>query len=312
MFTDVEVEREDFPAEGAEPAATISPPPAQGPKLPPQPVIDAANVQAAPLKADVVVVDPEDPKAPAPAPAPEHKAKGPPESLRNQWQEFQHQQQAAQEAAAQGAVAASAEEPPFSVPETYQGFIGERRHIICRPQGLVPLEEFCVCIDFHNVLDLGNGGRFLSVDQRIVSALRELLVDCAPVRLHICNFTGRGQAEHYWSTNIEPCLEQLREALSSPSIRVTAQHSASKHEDGKVHRLSLLTPNRPHVFIDDNLAICKEARRTNALVVEVNKRLGVVGLVEELRVLRGTIGFYNRDRLYPAFVLPPHRYLPNS
>ena len=170
-----------------------------------------------------------------------------------------------------------------------------------------------MCIDFHDVLHLETGGRFLSVDQRIVAALRELLVDCAPVRLHICSFTGRGQAEYYWSTNIAPCLEQLREALSLPSIRVTAQQCFQRTgEDGKVHRLSLLTPNRPHVFIDDNPAICKEARRTNALVVEVNKRLGVVGLVEELRVLRGTIQFYNRDCLYPAFVLSVHRYLPNS
>ena len=155
-------------------------------------------------------------------------------------------------------------------------------------------------IDFQNVLDLGSGGRFLSVDQRIVSALRELLVDCAPVRLHICSFTGRGQAEYYWSTNIDVCLEQLREALSSPSIRVTAQQCFQRTgEDGKVHSLSLLTPNRPHVFIDDNPAICKEARRTNALVVEVNKRLGAVGLVEELRVLRGTIGFYMASGFTP-------------
>ena len=119
-----------------------------------------------------MVLDPEDPKAPAPAPKPEpkNKAKGPPESLREQWQEFHQQQQAAQQAAAQGAVvvakpaATSAEEEPlFTVPETCQGDPGERRHIICRPQGRRPLEEFCVCIDFHNVLDLGTGGRFQSV-----------------------------------------------------------------------------------------------------------------------------------------------------
>ena len=90
---------------------------------------------------------------------------------------------------------------------TYQGDPEERRHIICRPQGLRPLEEFCVCIDFHNVLDLGNGGRFLAVDQRTVGALRELLVDCAPVRLHICSFSGRAQAQHYWEENIIPCLD---------------------------------------------------------------------------------------------------------
>ena len=53
-----------------------------------------------------------------------------------------------------------------------------------------------------------------------------------------------------------------------------------------MHRLSLLMPNRPHVFIDNNPAICKEARRTNALVVEVNKRLGVVGLVDRVSMFR--------------------------
>ena len=184
-----------------------------------------------PPKAEVVVLEDEDPKAPAPAPEAEEPAKpkgpapkGPPECLREQWQEAQQQQlQAAQEAAAQSAVAAV--EPAaasagleLATPETYQGDPGERRLITCRPQGLRPLEEFCVCIDFHNVLDLGTGGRFLSVDQRIVAALHELLVDCAPVRLHICSFTGRGQAEYYWATNIAPCLEQLREALSSPTI----------------------------------------------------------------------------------------------
>ena len=106
---------------------------------------------------------------------------------------------------------------------------------------------------------------------------------------------------------------ELREAVSSPTIRVTAQQCFQRTgEGGKIHTLSTLEPRRPHVIIDDNAEICKEARRTNALVVQVNKRLGVIGLVDELRVLRNTIQFYNRDRLYPAFVLPPHRYLPNS
>ena len=229
-----------------------------------------------PPKAEVEVVNLEDPKAAAPEPS-------------------------------------QPSQPPYSVPDSYQGDPEERRHIICRPQGLRPLEEFCVCIDFHKVLDLGNGGRFLAVDQRTVGALRELLVDCAPVRLHICSFTGRGLAQHYWETNIVPCLDQLREAYSSPTIRVTAQQCFQRTgEGGKIHTLSRLEPRRPHVIIDDNAEICKEARRTNALVVQVNKRLGVIGLVDELRALRNTIQLYNRDRLYPAFVLPPHRYLPNS
>ena len=290
-------------------------------------------------KAEAEVVDLDDPKAAAPEPSqpasepsqpsqppqqkarprPQPKPKGPPECLREQWEEAQ-QRQAADTAAASGAVVAaksaapSAEEvPPFTVPDSYQGDPEERRHIICRFQGLRPLEEFCVCIDFHNVLDLGNGGRFLAVDQRTVGALRDLLVDCAPARLHICSFTGRAQAQHYWEENIIPCQDQLREALSSPTIRVTAQQCFQRTgEGGKVHTLSTLEPRRPHVIIDDNAEICKEARRTNALVVQVNKRLGVVGLVDELRVLRNTIQFYNRDRLFPAFVLQPHRYLPNS
>ena len=157
------------------------------------------------------------------------------------------------------------------------------------------------------MLDLGNGGRFTSVDQRIVAKLKDILA-----RLHICSFTGQAHADFYWVNNIQPCLDQLREALSSPSIRVTAQQVFNRTgTDGKVHRLSFLTPNKPHVFIDDNAYICKEARRTSALVVEVNKRCGVVGLVEDLRQLRETISFYNRDRLYPAFTLQALRYLPN-
>ena len=164
-------------------------------------------------KAEAEVVDLEDPKAAAPEPSqpasepsqpsqpPQQKArprpqppKGPPECLREQWEEAQ-QRQAADTAAASNAVVAaksaapSTEEvPPFTVPDSYQGDPEERRHIICRFQGLRPLEEFCVCIDFHNVLDLGNGGRFLAVDQRTVGALRDLLVDCAPARLPFCSF----------------------------------------------------------------------------------------------------------------------------
>ena len=279
-------------------------------------------------KGEAEAVDLEDPKAAAPEPSQPSelsqpsqasRPKGPPECLREEWEEAQ-QRQAADTAAASGAVvaaksaASSAEEvPPFTVPDSYQGDPEERRHIICRFQGLRPLEEFCVCIDFHNVLDLGNGGRFQAVDQRTVGALRDLLVDCAPARLHICSFTGRAQAQHYWEENIIPCQDQLREALSSPTIRVTAQQCFQRTgEGGKVHTLSTLEPRRPHVIIDDNADICKEARRTNALVVQVNKRLGVIGLVDELRVLRNTIQFYNRDRLLPAFILQPHRYLPNS
>ena len=319
------------------------PPPPVPHKVPPNLKTRVPHkVPPAPPKAEAEVVNLEESKAAVPEPSqpsqpasepsqpsqppqqkarpkPQPKPKGPPECLREQWEEYQ-QRQAADTAAASGAVvaaksaASSAEEvPPYSVPDSYQGDPEERRHIICRPQGLRPLEEFCVCIDFHNVLDLGNGGRFLAVDQRTVGALRELLVDCAPVRLHICSFSGRGQAQHYWEENIIPCVDQLREAVSAPTIRVTAQQCFQRTgEGGKIHTLSTLEPRRPHVIIDDNSEICKEARRTNALVVQVNMRLGVIGLVDELRVLRNTIQFYNRDRLYPAFVLPPHRYLPNS
>ena len=80
-------------------------------------------------------------------------------------------------------------------------------------------------------------------------------------------------------------------------------------QDGKVCRLSHLQPTPPHV--DDNPSICQEARRTNAIVIEVNKRCGVLGFLEDLVQLRATINFYNRDRLYPAFTLPAHRYLPH-
>ena len=144
------------------------------------------KVPPAPSKAEAEVANLDDPKAAAPEPSqpsqpasepsqpsqppqqkarpkPQPKPKGPPECLREQWEEYQ-QRQAADTAAASGAVvaaksaASSAEEvPPYSVPDSYQGDPEERRHIICRPQGLRPSEEFCVCIDFHNVLDLGNG-----------------------------------------------------------------------------------------------------------------------------------------------------------
>ena len=224
-----------------------------------------------------MVVDPEGPKAPAPEAVEKPKAKGPPECLRDQCQ--QQQQQVAQEAAAQGAVvaaepAASSAEQTLATPDDYEGDPQEWRQIITRPQGLYPLEEFCVCIDFHNVLDLGNGGRFTAVDQRIIAKLKEILIDCAPVRLHICSFCGQAQADYYWSTNIQPCLDQLREALSSPTIRVTAQQVYNRTgTDGKVHRLSFL-PNKPHVLIDDNPSICKDARRTNALVVDLRQLRG--------------------------------------
>ena len=50
--------------------------------------------------------------------------------------------------------------------------------------------------------------------------------------------------------------------------------------------MSNLDPCAPHVYIDDNAAICTEARLTNALVVEVNLRTGVLGLLSELNDLR--------------------------
>ena len=56
-------------------------------------------------------------------------------------------------------------------------------------------------------------------------------------------------------------------------------------EDGKVWVASRLSLAAPHVYIDDNSSICQEARRTNALVVEVNKRTRVLGFVEGLQQL---------------------------
>ena len=64
--------------------------------------------------------------------------------------------------------------------------------------------------------------------------------------------------------------------------------------------MSNLDPCAPHVYIDDNKNICIEAHRTNALVVEVNPRLGVLGFLDDLTILRDQIQFYNRDRA------PPH------
>ena len=160
-------------------------------------------------------------------------------------------------------------------------------NIITRPQPRIPKEEFGICIDFHNVLDLAQGARFQYVDGSIVERLREILVDTAPARLHICSFTGQAQAAWYWENNLQPALEQLKEAFSSPTTRVTAGQVFQRTlEDGKVWRLARLTPTPPHVHIDDNRSICQEARRTNALVFEVNKT-------------------------YPAFQLPVHRYLPH-
>ena len=118
----------------------VQPPPVPH-KIPPNLKGSAPHkVPPVPPKAEEVV-NLEDPKAAAPEPSqpsqpsepsqpakpkPQPKPKGPPECLREQWEEAQ-QRQAAEAAAASGAVvaaksaASSAEEvPPYTVPDSYQ------------------------------------------------------------------------------------------------------------------------------------------------------------------------------------------------
>ena len=126
-----------------------------------------------------------------------------------------------------------------------------------------------MCIDFHNVLDLGTGGRFLSVDQRTnphcvnsswIAHLHAFTSVALPAAARPST-TGPRISNRAWSSYVKRCHR--------PRSKITAQECFQRTgEDGKVHRLSLLMPNRPRVFIDDNPAICKEARRTNALVVQ--------------------------------------------
>ena len=104
--------------------------------------------------------------------------------------------------------------------------------------------------------------------------------------------SARNAAQWYWDNNIQPALDQFREAFGSPTIRVTAAQVYERTgEDGKVWVCSRLSPCSPHVYIDDNKSICQEARRTNARVVEVNKRTGVLGFVDDLQQLRAQINF---------------------
>ena len=88
---------------------------------------------------------------------------------------------------------------------------------------------------------------------------------------------------------------------ASSSMRITAAQVFERTgEDGKVWKCAELDPCAPHVFLDDNRQICIEARRTSTLAVEVNPRVAVLGLLDDLTGLRAQINFYNRERLYPA------------
>ncbi|CAE7947096.1 unnamed protein product [Symbiodinium sp. KB8] len=187
------------------------------------------------------------------------------------------------------------------------------------PRVLASRTEITVVFDWHNVLDKawvearganwqtqrGSHGYF---KVPFTEALKAFVIDHRPVCVAILSYCSRASAawfEHHFLREAADCL--VRDLPSSTRIRY-GQTFSRTGPDGKAQQLSQIDPPAS-LIIDDNRAICKECRKTGALVVQAEKGGDIDQILYELDQASRLIKRTGRDSLPRARRLEPQELL---
>ena len=187
------------------------------------------------------------------------------------------------------------------------------------PRVLASRTEITVVFDWHNVLDKawvearganwqtqrGSHGYF---KVPFTEAPKAFVIDHRPVCVAILSYCSRASAawfEHHYLREAADCL--VRDLPSSTRIRY-GQTFSRTGPDGKAQQLSQIDPPAS-LIIDDNRAICKECRKTGALVVQVEKGGDIDQILYELDQASRLIKRTGRDNLPRARRLEPQELL---
>ena len=167
--------------------------------------------------------------------------------------------------------------------------------------------EATIVFDWHQVLDKawventqaswstarGSHGHF---EPAFTDALRAFVLEHLPVCIAILSFCSRASAEWYEVHFLREAVDQLHAVLPSSTRVRYGQTFARTGPEGKAQQLSQIDPPAS-VVIDDNKQICRECRKTSALVVQASKGGGVDQLLYELDEASRLIKEVGRDNL---------------
>ncbi|CAE7479636.1 unnamed protein product, partial [Symbiodinium sp. CCMP2456] len=187
------------------------------------------------------------------------------------------------------------------------------------PRVLASRTEATVVFDWHNVLDKAwVEGRGCTWDTRrgchgyfkpaFTEALRAFVEEHKPLCVAILSYSSRASAPWYEHHFLKEAAEHLVRDLPSSSRIRYGQTYQRTGPDGKAQQLSQITPPAS-LIIDDNKAICRECRKTGALVVQADKGGDIDQILYELDQASRLIKQVGCDRLPRARRLEPHELL---
>ena len=127
-------------------------------------------------------------------------------------------------------------------------------------------------------------------------ALRAFVLEHLPVCIAILSFCSRASAEWYEVHFLREAVDCLHALLPSSTRVRFGQTFSRTGPEGKAQQLSQIDPPAS-VVIDDNKWICKECRKTGALVVQASKGGDVDQLLFELDEASRLIKEVGRDNL---------------
>ena len=162
-----------------------------------------------------------------------------------------------------------------------------------------------LCIDWHGVLDRGwdQGQRAFTPSAR--AAILNFCQQNQPVIFAILSYSAEHNHQSYWAAGIGPALRDLESFLPEYIQVLGAQCSARVGQNGKARFSQTLRPHPPNIYIDDKPIICRELRKTGAIVIQSNPN-DPQGLQDDLLAAQQAIDARGRNHL------PIARYLQDS
>ena len=180
-----------------------------------------------------------------------------------------------------------------------------RRHQRAASSALASREPIVLCMDWHGVLDRGWNQATRTFTPSARAAILNFCQQNQPVIFAILSFSAERNHQSYWATGIGPALRDLESFLPEYISVLGAQFCARVGANGKARFSQTLRPRPSNIFIDDKPIICRELRKTGAIVIQSNPN-DPTGLQDDLLAAQQAIDARGRNNL------PVARYLQNS
>ena len=141
-----------------------------------------------------------------------------------------------------------------------------RQHQRAASSALANRAPIVLCIDWHGVLNQAQ--RVFTLSAR--AAILNFCQQNQPVIFAILSYSAKYNHQSCWAAGIGPALRVLESFLPEYILMLGAQCSARVGANGKARFSQMLRPHPPNIYIDDKPIICRELRKTGAIVIQSN------------------------------------------